>query len=78
MMTNRQQEVLINDQTVESVARHLAAACLSYQLGISFESAMRCYVKQRRIGELWKTAAHFILNHQTDRSSPKPSIEGHC
>jgi hypothetical protein len=52
----------------DELAKWIAAACLAYQMDLSFDTAMRDYVGPGRVGELWKTAARFILTGQTGRS----------
>jgi hypothetical protein len=58
---------------VEQLAKHLAAATIGYEMGISFDAAMRRYVEaQGRLGEMWKVAAQFILDCQAADNSPTP------
>jgi hypothetical protein len=61
---------------IEQLAKHLAAATIGYEMGISFDTAMRKHVKpQGRLGEMWKVAAQFILDCQAADNSPTPGPE---
>ena|ERR1700730_18076118 len=61
---------------VEQLAKHLAAATISYQMGVSFDTAMRKYVEPHgRLGEMWERAAEFILDNQAADNSPTPGPE---
>jgi hypothetical protein len=61
---------------VEQLAKHLAAAAIGYEMGISFDTAMRKYIEPHsRVGEMWKVAAQFILDCQAADNSPTPEPE---
>ena len=60
----------------EELAKHLAAATIGYEMGVSFDTAMRKYVGPHgRVGEMWQVAAQFILDNQAADKSPTPGPE---
>jgi hypothetical protein len=62
----------VEDELVNDLAKHLAAAYLACQMGIAFNAAMRRYVEpQGQVSAVWKVGARFILDCQA-ANSPTP------
>lgn len=56
----------LGDSTREELARSLAAAFLSHQLGVTHATALKRYCSKGVVGEYWLTLAEQIMNDQSD------------
>jgi hypothetical protein len=54
----------INDEYVFDLARNIAAATASLQMGERFESVLKRYVPENEVGDLWIVAAKFVRDLQ--------------
>ena len=64
---------------VETIGRRILAAVLSYQLGISFERAMKLYVAGREIAPEWEQAGEALLANAVESAgvsgSSRPPLQ---
>jgi hypothetical protein len=64
---HRDYEPVFPDELIEALAPYLAAAGLAYRMGVTFKTAMRSYVRGRRVGDLYKERARAVLKSLVNR-----------
>jgi len=65
---------MTKNKEVETIGQRICAAVLSCQLGISFERAMKLYVRGREIAPQWEEAGEALLKRAPESASVPGSL----